>query len=312
MAVTRCASSHLMTDLLVWRNPQGSEENWLLGGERIENEWKHVGKVISTEIGLCLLTITSALETVAYFALAIVSLTLYPFTDKPCAFFAKLLQSSAFTIIWAVADAIPCNLIFVNVMTHESFARCWAAMFNPTPIVIFRLNDRLYLTEWEQQHGQGNINNGLLGPILAQQHATEELIDQGASVIQEDVLSNASAETVGFFRDMDPSICMFVLTKIVYIYTVGAKKNNEIPDFFKPATKNLILALRQEPHSEATLQELQRLIADPTQFEIVPQEESDQLIFNRLRNIASEELQNSLLITRCWKKVIEQLPAEVG
>jgi len=29
MTVTRCSSSHLMTGLLAWRNPQGSEENWI-------------------------------------------------------------------------------------------------------------------------------------------------------------------------------------------------------------------------------------------------------------------------------------------
>lgn len=309
MAVTRCASSHLMTGLLAWRNPQGSEENWILRRQGIENGWKNAGKVISTEIGLGLLTITSAVETVAYATLALASLTLYPFTDKPCAFFVKLLQSSSFTIIWSLADAILYNPIFVNVMTHESFARYWAAIFNPTPIVMFRLDDRFYLADWQQQHRQGNVNDGLLGPILAEGRATQELIDQGANLIQQDILANASAATVGFFRDMDPSIYMFVLTKAVYIYTVGAKKNDEIPDFFKPATKNLILALRQEHLDEATVQELQRVITDPAQFETAPQGESAQSIFNRLRNAASGELQNSLLTTRCWQKAVEQLPA---
>ena len=100
MAVTRCASSHLMTGLLAWRNPQGREENWISGAQGIENIWKHAGKVVATEIGLVLLTITSTVETVAYSALVVASLTLYPFTDKPCAFIAKLLESSSITNIW--------------------------------------------------------------------------------------------------------------------------------------------------------------------------------------------------------------------
>lgn len=310
MAVTRCVSSHLMTGLLGWRNPQGSEENWMVRPQGIENGWKHAGKVISTEIGLVLLTVTSAVETVAYSALAIASLTLYPFTNKPCAFFAKRLQSSAFTIIWGLADAILYNPFFVNVMTNESFARYWAAMFNPTPIVMFRLDDRLYLGDWEQQHGQGNVDDGLLGPILVEGRATQELINQGADFIQQDVLANACAGTIGLFRDMDPSMYMFILTKAVYIYTAGAKKNDEIPNFFKPATKNLILALRQEHNNEETIQEIQRLIANPTQFETEPQGESAKSIFGRLRNIASGELQGSLFTTRCWQKAVEQLPAE--
>jgi len=128
-------------------------------------------------------------------------------------------------------------------------------------------------------------------------------------LIQHDVLAAASDETIDLFRNMDPSIYMFVLTKAVYIYTVGAKKNNKIPDFFKPASKNLILALRQEHLNEATEQELQRLITDRVQFEIAPQGESAQSIFNRLRNTASGELQNSLLTTRCWQKAVDQLSA---
>ena len=310
MAVTRCASSHLMTGLLAWRNPQGSEENWMSRPQGIENGWKHAGKVISTEIGLALLTIASAIETVAYAVLALASFTLYPFTDKPCTFFAKLLQSSSFTIIWGLADAILYNPLFVNVMTQESFARFWAARFNPTPIVMFRLDDRLYLADWEQQHRQGNFDGGLLGPILAEGRVTQALIDQGANFIQQDVLSNASAETVDLFRDMDPSIYMFVLTKAVYIYTSGAKKNDEIPGFFKPATKNLILTLRQEQNSEETVQELQRLVANPAQFDTEPQSDSARSFFGRLRNTASGELQNSLLATRCWEIAVKRLSEE--
>jgi len=312
MTVTRCSSSHLMTGLLAWRNPQGSEENWInsIWGQRIENSWQHAGKCISTEIGLGLLTITSAVETTAYATLALVSLTLYPFTDKPFTFFAKLLQRSAFTIIWGIADAILYNPFFINVMTHESYARYWAEMLNPTPMLLFRLDDRLYVADWAQQHRQGNVNNALLAPIVAAGRATQVLIDQGANFIQQDVLANANAETIDLFRNMDPSIYMFILTKAVHIYTAGAKKNDEVPDFFKPATKNLILALRQENNSEETGQELQRLVENPTQFETTPQGESAKAVFNRLRNIATGELQNSLLTTRCWQKAAEQLSAE--
>jgi hypothetical protein len=209
MAVTRCASSHLMTSLLAWRNPQGSEENWMLRPQGIENGWKHAGKVISTQVGLALLTITSAVETIAYSILTLVSLLLYPATDRRCKFFARLLQSSSFTVMWGLADAIVCNPLFINVMTHESFARYWASMLNPTRLVMYRLEDRLYLVEWALQHRQGNVNGGLLESILAEGRATQELIDQGANFIQQDVMAAASAETRGLFRDMDPCTCLY-------------------------------------------------------------------------------------------------------
>jgi len=202
----------------------------------IENGWKHAGKVIYTGISLALLTITSAVETVAYTALTLASLTLYPFTDKPYTFFVKLLQSSAFTIIWAVADAIVYNPFFANVMTHESFARYWAAEFNPTSIAIYRLDDRLYLADWEQEHEMGNLENDLLGPIYAEGHATQKLINAGATLIQQHVLEGANGDTIKLFKNMDPDIFMFILTKAVYIYTIGAKKNDEIPGFFKQLT----------------------------------------------------------------------------
>lgn len=306
ITTTRCASSHLMTGLLTWRNPQGSEANWIYRYQGIENGWKHAGKVISTEIGLALLTITSVVETAAYTVFTFASLALCPLTDRPYTFFAKLLESSSFTIIWGIADAIIYNPLTVNVMTHESFARWWAAVYNPIRIPLFRLDDRLYIADWAQ-HRPGNVNDALLGPILRAGHNTQALIDQGANFIQQDVLANASSETLDLFRDMDPSMYMFVLTKAVYIYTFGEKKTDPVPDFFKSATRDLILSIRQESYSEETIQELQRLIVEPTQFETKPQEFA-QSAFNQLRNAASEELKNSLLTTGCWAKAVELLP----
>lgn len=309
MTVTRCASSHLMTCLLAWRNPQGREEYWLQRPQGVGNRWTFTGKVISTELGLGFLTITSAVETVAYSALTILSLVFYPLTDKPYEFCSKLLQSSSFTIIWGLADTV-FNLLFVNLMTHESFARCWGDTINPTSIALFRFDDRVHLADWAQQHGPtGEIPDAMLQPIVQEGRAIQALIAEGANLIQQDVLENASPGTLEQFKEMDPSIYMFVLTKAIYIYTFGAKSKAEIPNYFKPSTKQLILAVRQEDPSPETVQELQRLMTDPTAFSKEPQGNSAQSLFNRLRNVASGELQNSLFATRCWNKAIEQLPA---
>lgn len=308
MTVTRCASSHLMTGLLVWRNPQGSEENWMFRAQGVENRWKHAGRVICSEIALVLLTITSAVETVAYSALAIASLTLYPLSNKPCAFFAKLLQSSSFTIIWGLADAIFFNPLHVNVMTQESYARHIAEMSNPTSIVMFRLDDRQYLAALQQRHGQETVPNSETGPILAKELVVNRLINQGADFILQEVLANASDETIDLFRDMDPSIFLFILTKAVFIYTAGAKKNDEVPNFFKPENKKLILDLRKVVNNEETIQEIERLVTSPTEFETEPQSEPAKSVFSRLRQIASGELQNSVFTAKCFQRAVEMLP----
>ncbi len=310
MSVTRCISSQLMSELLAWRNPQGSEDDWFgpsQGIQRVDNVGIHVGKVAAAEIGLCLLTVASLVETVAYATLALVSLALYPVTEKPYNFFAKRLESSSFTIIWGIADAIFYNPLVVNVLTRESFARYWAAMLNPTPIVLFRLSDMLDLADWVQHQIQITVDDSMLQPIYDIGRATQEVIDQGANFIVQEVLSGANDNTLTLFKDGDPSIFIFILTKAVYIYVAGSKKKAPLPNYFKAATKNLILSLRQEQMNDEVLKQLQELLTDTAKFEKGPEDEAVRSTFNKLRNVASGELQSSLFITRCFQKATEML-----
>jgi len=204
-------------------------------------------------------------------------------TDKPFNFFTRLLNSSSFTIVWALADFLFFNLFYYDVMTDESGARHWV--------------ERLI-----------SPNRGEIEYFAATVERHCQLIIQGANFIQQDVLANASVETIALFKELDPFIFMFILVKAVYIYTAGAKKNDEIPKFFKSITKDLILILRQEMGNEETVQELQRLISDPTQFETEPRSESAKSAFLELKKIASGELRKSIFITDCFQKTIEQLP----
>ena len=113
-APLRCISSHAMSRLFEWRNPDGHEK-------------PNLGKVAITEIGLFVLATASVIEAVAYTVFAILSLVLSPILrfliDEPCKFSVKLLQSSSFTILWEVA-ALILNLFRVEMFTHESFVRC--------------------------------------------------------------------------------------------------------------------------------------------------------------------------------------------
>ena len=244
------------------------------------------------------MALSSIIETVAYATLTLASIVLYPITNKPIKFFAKLLQSSSFTLIWALAD-IALSPIFINLTTHESFARFWAGN------AFFRLDDRLHIVDWTLQHRPQDAGNAMLGPILQEGAAMQALIDQGAAFITQEVLAGASAELAQSFKEVDPSVYMFVLTRAIYIYTLGARKEEAIPNFFKPATRALITALRQENLVNARLGVL---VADVASFDAGTEDAATRIVFNRLRNIASEESQGGFFSTRCWGKAVETLP----
>lgn len=137
MEPTRCITSHLTTELLEFRNPQGIEENWINGGGQIHNLRVYCGKVFATEIALSILSVTAAVETVAYATLFagfgtlwVISLPLSYINHKPkdkCELFCgktfSLLESSAFTLFWNIGNVTIFNPFCKNVFTHESFAR---------------------------------------------------------------------------------------------------------------------------------------------------------------------------------------------
>lgn len=308
---SRCLSSHLMTELLAWRNPQEREENWINSREDIYDRKEHYQKVITAEVGLVLLTLTSTIETIAYITLAVASQALRPITNQPYHFFAQLLQSSSFTILWGTADTLLYNPFFVNVMTHESFARYWADLVNPTSIELYRFDDRLYVSDWEYEHRQAewaqHIDDAMLGPIRAEGRDIQLQIEQGANFIKQDVLLNASQETLDLFNEMDASIFLFILTKSVYIYAAGSNKKEKIPGFFKKDTIKLIEDFRKEPCTQETLQQVEPLLANPEQFETIPKDNTVKSVFTKLRNIASTELQDSLFVTRCYSRALELL-----
>lgn len=306
MPAIKCVSSQLMTQLLTWRNPQGAEEGWMQdpGRQIIQNKWKHVGKLAVAEVGLALLHVISAIETVSYSILTVASLALYPLTNRPCKFFAKLLGSSSFTMLWSAADALLYNPFFVNVMTQESFARYWAQKFNPSPLPFMRIEDDLHIADWQQQHPH-EVQNPLLGPIQAHGLAIHEVIEQGAHFLNDEVLAGASPDTIQKFKELDPTIYLFILTKATYIYAAGSKKEAPIPDFFKQETKAQILEFRSRPTDDTLSSALERLMENPNSFEKGTEEDPAKSAFTALRKMGSNELQNGLLVTRCWQKATE-------
>jgi hypothetical protein len=263
-----------MTALLSWRNPQGREDNWAEQNlYQIDNPWIHAGKIICIEIPLVLLAITAVVETVVYSIFTFVSLILYPITDRPFAFSVKLLESSSFTILWALAVTVR-NFYFINMMTKEIHALDVTPLFHPsTPIT------------------------------------KEGWIDAGVRFIQEEILQGCRQETLELVKDLDSDIYLFILTKAVYMYAAGNKRNLSIPHFFTEETKEKILDFRSEVKEQKILGKLQELMRDYTQFTNLPDDSPVLKEFNRLRAIGSEELQGrkGLLGQQCFMQVAENL-----
>lgn len=308
-AHSRCISSHLMSYLVAWRNPQGREEGWM---NRPQTFPGLATKLISAG-GFCVLTAGAAVETVAYGAIAVLTLTIYPLTDRPFQYAVKLHESSSFTALWALADAVLINWFFPNLFTHESLARGWSGFINPTRINLFRFEDRIYVAEW-QMRLQGAAGNPLLDGLIRQGADVNKLIDDGATFITENIILGMDPATLEMFKGKDTNILMYVLTKAVFIYAFGSKLNDEIPKFFKEETRNGITQLRSNnPLLDQTKRELDRKMESLVSFDEEKINNDTQPLFNELRKIGYKELHNtdnSLLVARCWDKAASSQATE--
>lgn len=304
MTISRCLSSQMMSKLLAWRNPQGREESWIGVPQRMPNTWRMRATLVTAELGLALLVATSIIETIAYVLLSQLAYLVNPISEKPYNFFAKLCASSSFTILWSLADTLIYNPFFINVMTHESFARFWASHIIPSDL-IYRVDDSLYLNTWRQQAPQF-VHDPMVMPIIREGERISDIINKGAKFIVEDVLKDASADTLARFSEMDLSLFNFILTKAVYIYTYGAREKDVIPAFFRDDSKVSIEAQRLKPVVQTVGQQLITQFSGPEAFEKAPENKNVRTVWIDLKNIASRELSSSILVGKCFRKACEE------
>ena len=137
MAPVRCWSSGFTTALLQWRNPQGSEENWMGRSAVCDSYFKHTVKVLTTEAGVAILTVTSAVETVAYGVGFFCSIPFIKLDKRPLDYFAERASSSGFTFVWNIGNLTVFNFFYPNIFTNESLARY--AMDHLSSGVVFHL-----------------------------------------------------------------------------------------------------------------------------------------------------------------------------
>jgi hypothetical protein len=124
---------------------------------------------------------------------------------------------------------------------------------------------------------------------------------EGTIFIKDNILSDITKETLMLFDILDPSVYMFMLTKAVYIFTLGPKGNNQIPDFFYLKTKERIEKQRKEfiadPPTEYIANELQKMMKDFGVFEGVKEKDVEGILGN-LKNLVHEEIYGGML-TKC-------------
>lgn len=124
MLPATCISSQLMGEVLGWRNPQGKEENWTCS-PLISHPGKAWGKKTVAELGIVLAAVSALVETVAYAVFTTISLGIYPLKKRPYFYFKTLLQSSSFTVLWGIFNAIFYNLRKTQLLTREPLVRLW-------------------------------------------------------------------------------------------------------------------------------------------------------------------------------------------
>lgn len=103
--------------------------------------------------------------------------------------------------------------------------------------------------------------------------------------------------------ECDPEIYTFVLTRAVYGYVFGPKRDQEAPLFFKLQTRELIDELRAK-YDEDQGKKIEACMQNFSSFDENQEDDEVKVILNDLKKVAYGELQNSLFTTKCWEAAV--------
>lgn len=280
-------SSCLMSALITWRNPDGAEENWthqsLL---KVDNSNSFLRRKIITEICFVLVGTVAVVEMVAHSFFALTAVIFFPSEPSVSTFFRHFTSSCAFTCLWTAVNALFLNFTNTNLPTEESSTRFEFTRLNPI------LN---FLREGELQYLSENKS-----PLF------ETCIEEGRKIIREEIIAPAPNETRELIEEMDPSACIFIPSKIVYLYTLGQHKNDPLPLFLKTETQMKISQLRSQLYvTEEQKSALSRIFSEIKLFTIEPEDAEIHTILRAIREAGTEELQGSVCIGECYKRALQ-------
>lgn len=251
MNISKSLTSHMMTELILWRNPGIGDEEAVINesGTAEKNLSENMGptalvlsyfddplfsaRIFTTEIAMVLLAAVASIEVIAYGALMGLSILASYFDEQPLEYFQTLLDSSLFTIRWIMHD-LHGNLFIKYGCTQESFARLGLSMFalqDGLEEHFIRPQDRAFLNEWSRNTNLGN-------PI---QYLEREIF------LKNEIFTNFTDKTRELYESGDDQeVLKLGKLKILSIYLIGAHRNDSLPDFLEENQKEKILNLRAE------------------------------------------------------------------
>ena len=227
------------------------------------------GKTVTAKCCLITLRLASKIECAAYAALAILSIVIYPVTGKPFTFFATLSSNG-----WHLGSQVNTLRVQLSLKSFPTHLTSLPSYNLSHPFI----NKDLHTSEKEfaLRNGAGFLRNDVL---------------QGISEDKSEAISMWMFEYNK--QDLLQSLCL----KSVYVYVKGDKRHEEIPDFFRDATKEGILALRAllqnrnlSPDAAAAINNLDEIAFD---------NEAQKAILAALQAVAYLEYQGSFLTTAC-------------
>lgn len=326
MEPVTCFSSQLMTELSVWRNLQGKDENWMyLPQNANDNSLNRKITVAAAEMGYALLAVIAVVESAVYFFMF--AACMRAGNDQLLSYFWKKLDSSEFTFLWAISS-LSRNLFNQNIMTKE-----WMERFN---FVDFRRLDDCYETFiWHLNlyndrrnipysavnatslyhitRMLANLTQSLFQNVTflsfdgMQDHVTQEkqrYIEQGAQFLSEHIFSGLQPDALQAAKEGDPGIFLYTLSKSIHMYGAGSKRNEALPGFFQPQTIEGLRNFRSNVLEEAVVHELENALSSLSAFEKGPEDPQAKQAFDELRAIASKEMQGGFFVSQCFQKAI--------
>lgn len=138
-----------------------------------------------------------------------------------------------------------------------------------------------------------------------------EGVQNGTIFLRKEIYDKMTPYEQGLFNEIDPSLIYYVLSKAVYIYAFGSKKDEEIPIFFQEETQGKIRELRAQELQEGATQWLE------THFESLEKYEEEipephQAIRTLIANAGNGEQRGGMFLIKCWGNVRQSPPVGDG
>jgi hypothetical protein len=284
----RSLSSYLISDLLQWRN-KGVVEDF---EKETVKEGAALGRRLVAEVGLVAIAAIALVETIIYTPIAI--------AEGLCRkrAFCKILESSAFTLGWAVVDMIRHNIFHGGALsTHETGARMQAQGVMGERN-IFREEDRSFLLSLKTGYpSDARLDYASKGLIRIQK--------EGANFLLQHIVKGADEAFTRHFSEKDESIRTYMSAKSIWLYAYGPQRESAISQAFSKSQRDQIEDFRKKESKE----DLEAVFQNVEAFEAARKGESE--LFKTIFEAASKTSQ-SILFRECWDMAITLSKAQVN